>query len=29
VRADQKGYEAALAALEMANLRVAIADHEK
>jgi len=28
-RADEKGYQAALAALEMANLRVAIADHEK
>src|SRR6185369_1295572 len=28
-RADQKGYEAVLAALEMANLRVAIADNEK
>jgi 6,7-dimethyl-8-ribityllumazine synthase len=29
VRAEQKGYEAVLAALEMANLRVALADHEK
>ena len=28
-RADRNGYEAVLAALEMANLRVAIADHEK
>jgi 6,7-dimethyl-8-ribityllumazine synthase len=29
VRAEQKGYEAVLAALEMANLRVAIGDYEK
>ena len=28
-RAEQKGYEAVLAALEMANLRVAIGDYEK
>jgi 6,7-dimethyl-8-ribityllumazine synthase len=28
-RAEQKGYEAVLAALEMANLRSAIMDHEK
>lgn len=29
VRAEQKGYEAVLAALEMANLRVALKDYEK
>ena len=28
-RAEQKGYEAVLAALEMANLRIAIGDYEK
>ena len=28
-RAEQKGYEAVLAALEMANLRVALKDYEK
>lgn len=28
-RAEQKGYEAVVAALEMANLRVAIAEYEK
>ena len=29
VRAEQKGFEAVLAALELANLRVAIDDHEE
>jgi 6,7-dimethyl-8-ribityllumazine synthase len=29
MRAEQKGYEAVLAALEMANLRMAIAEYEK
>jgi 6,7-dimethyl-8-ribityllumazine synthase len=29
MRAEQKGYEAVLAALEMANLRMAVAEYEK